>query len=344
MKLLTTLTIVALSAPSFADTLIVTANSSSWSPDVANVVPGDVLRFEYGSGYPHTITSGSKCTYDGVYFDEPLNTTGDYFEFTVPDDGTTEIPFFCDPHCGNGMTGIIMIDVPQGNLNIGIVDIVNPVPMVFTRVGDIETISITGDNYSASSFMIGVEAEDLDVDVDWVASGDIQFYQPSSETYTALNGSGTQTLLSGQKYAFIGDGIFDFEISFYSFPDEGNAYLSGLSLNGNGSITSSGDMFMFRTSTATTGQMAFDGEGAITMSVGGNVTSLLTLPPSGEEGSVTIPAGTHYLDFSDFAFMTMNMNGGDGGGGGIPEDVNGDCVVDVSDLLQIISAWGSTCP
>ena len=32
------------------------------------------------------------------------------------------------------------------------------------------------------------------------------------------------------------------------------------------------------------------------------------------------------------------------GENGIPEDVNGDCVVGVSDLLQIIGVWGSTCP
>ena len=113
MKFFATLTIVALSAPSFADTLIVTANASSWSPDVANCVPGDVLRFEYGTGYPHTITSGTSCTYDGLYFDEPLSSPGDFYEFTVPDNGTTEIPFFCDPHFNNGMTGVITIDLPS---------------------------------------------------------------------------------------------------------------------------------------------------------------------------------------------------------------------------------------
>ena len=32
------------------------------------------------------------------------------------------------------------------------------------------------------------------------------------------------------------------------------------------------------------------------------------------------------------------------GENGIPEDVNGDCVVDVSDLLQIIGVRGSTFP
>ena len=112
MKLLTTLTIVALSATSLADTLIVTANQTSWLPDVVYCVPGDVLRFEYGTGYPHTITSGTSCTYDGLYFNEPLSNLGDYYEFTVTNDGTAEIPFFCAPHCNNGMTGVIMIDLP----------------------------------------------------------------------------------------------------------------------------------------------------------------------------------------------------------------------------------------
>jgi plastocyanin len=112
MKLLTALTIVTLSATSFADTLIVTANPTSWSPAVANCYPGDVLRFEYGGGYPHTITSGSGCTYDGVYFDEPLSSPGAYYEWTVPSEGPAEIPFFCDPHCNNGMTGVIVIDLP----------------------------------------------------------------------------------------------------------------------------------------------------------------------------------------------------------------------------------------
>ena len=35
---------------------------------------------------------------------------------------------------------------------------------------------------------------------------------------------------------------------------------------------------------------------------------------------------------------------GDGGGSDFPEDVNGDGVVDVIDLLAIIAAWGATSP
>ena len=94
IKTIFSLTVMAFTTSSFADTFIVTANSTSWSPSEANVVPGDVIRFEYGSGYPHTITSGSSCTYDGLYFNAELNSPGDYYEFTITEDLPSEIPFF----------------------------------------------------------------------------------------------------------------------------------------------------------------------------------------------------------------------------------------------------------
>ena len=37
-------------------------------------------------------------------------------------------------------------------------------------------------------------------------------------------------------------------------------------------------------------------------------------------------------------------DGDDGGDDGFPEDVNGDGVVNVSDLLAVIAAWGATSP
>ncbi|MDE1038430.1 MAG: hypothetical protein OR996_06265, partial [Phycisphaerales bacterium] len=75
----------------------------------------------------------------------------------------------------------------------------------------------------------------------------------------------------------------------------------------------------------------------------------LILPASGEEADVDVPVGTHtiYLngDGTGMGMLLMQMgDGDDGGGGSMPEDVNGDCVVDVSDLLQVIGVWGSTCP
>jgi plastocyanin len=352
MKLLTTLTIVALSAPSFADTLIVTANASSWSPDVVNCVPGDVLRFEYGTGYPHTITSGTSCTYDGLYFDEPLSSPGDYYEFTVPDDGTTEIPFFCAPHCNNGMTGVIMIDLPDGHMEIGIVNIVNPAPLSYSRSLVTETILIEGFNVLGTSFLIGVEIDMNDVDVDWTAvsgSNELKLVDVAANASTVLNGSGTVTLTAGKKYAFIGKTFysnFTFSIEFPSHEVSGGDF-TAFEFAGYGSVVATGDSMMFRSAYSNageTGEITFIGEGDIPISIVGDVTSsTLTLPPLGEEGVVSIPAGLHIISFENFGLLTMNMGNGDDAGS-MPEDVNGDGVVGVDDLLAIIAAWGATSP
>jgi len=287
---------------------------------------------------------------DGVWFNEPLTTTGDYYEFTVPDDATTEIPFYCSPHCNAGMTGVIMIDIPQGQLDIGLVDIVNAEPMMFSRVASTETISITGTLDAQTSFFIGVQVEDFDVDVTYSVSSkydNVLLLDVAAGTDAPLNGSGVVTLSAGQKYVFAGDAIggdFDFEMSSHSEVDAGASF-SAMNIAGHGSVVATGDQFVFRTSGAGSGSMTFEGEGEIQMSVVGEVSSAtLTLPPLGEEGIVTVPAGSHDINFQDVAIMTMYMGEGDGGGGGMPEDVNGDCVVDVSDLLQIIGAWGSSCP
>ena len=355
MKLLTALTIVTLSATSFADTLIVTANPTSWSPDVVNCVPGDILRFEYGTGYPHTITSGTSCTYDGLYFNEPLSSPGDFYEFTVPDDGTTEIPFFCAPHCNNGMTGVIMIDEPQeSRIDVGVVNIVNPDPFLYTRVGTTETISIGGGSNLNTSFTFAVEIEDYDAEVTVTATtagtAELLLYDPALETDTPLS-SGPLTLLSGNRYAFHGYagidvGEFLFELSWEENGMEEGANFTGMYLAGEGSLVGTGDTLMLNYGNPEAfGNITFEGEGEISMTVVGNASSTtLTLPPDAEEGVVTIPAGSHDINFNGFAMFMLNDGNEDDGDGGIPEDVNGDCVVDVSDLLQIIGVWGSTCP
>ena len=79
MKTFLTILIGSFACHTFADTYVVTAYPSSWVPDVVNVVPGDIVRFEYGGGSPHTATSGSPCSDDGL-FDGALNGSGDYLE------------------------------------------------------------------------------------------------------------------------------------------------------------------------------------------------------------------------------------------------------------------------
>ena len=122
MKSLIACSVLALTAGSFADTHVVEAYSMSFEPDVITVQPGDVIRWEYVTGYPHDVTSGTKCTHDGyLYLDIP---SGGSVEWTVPEDAPSEIPYFCELHCGNGMTGMINVegDSDEGRMVIGIVD------------------------------------------------------------------------------------------------------------------------------------------------------------------------------------------------------------------------------
>ncbi len=120
------LTLLCVTPISFAETHIVEAYSMTFEPDVVTVQPGDVIRWEYVTGYPHDVTSGMKCSHDGyLYLDIPTSPGGSV-EWTVPEDAPSEIPYFCELHCGSGMTGMINVEVPQGNMHIGIVTITNP--------------------------------------------------------------------------------------------------------------------------------------------------------------------------------------------------------------------------
>lgn len=92
-----------------AETHIVLSNDTSFAPDLIHVHPGDTIIWEYNTGYPHTVTSGDDCTADGM-FNGSLDNWGDTFIWEVPLDAPHEIPYFCDPHCMMGMTGLIIVD------------------------------------------------------------------------------------------------------------------------------------------------------------------------------------------------------------------------------------------
>ena len=61
------------------------------------------------------------ATHDGyLYLDIP-DFPGGSVEWTVPADAPSEIPYFCELHCGNGMTGVINVEgdsdeVPHASL------------------------------------------------------------------------------------------------------------------------------------------------------------------------------------------------------------------------------------
>ena len=370
MNKLNTILLTLLCAPaiSFAETHVVEAHSMTFEPHVVTVQPGDVIRWEYVTGYPHDVTSGMKCSHDGYLFlDIP---TGGSVEWTVPEDAPSEIPYFCDLHCGGGMTGMINVegDSEEGRMVIGIVDSSN-CAFSYSDYGDgMETMSFTHnleELNSGGNFLLGVEVEDADVEV-WITAETmgvavLNVFDASAGTTSPLL-SGYMTLFAGQKYAFTGSSTmaavgptFNFGIVWPEGDDEGGI---DMVINGSGgnSVSANGDNVMFRASENGVITMELTAEQDEVMQMAGvaNVScGTLTIPTDGEEGEIEIPAGTHVIvigggnifNTADMGMLLMQMgDGDDGGGGSMPEDVNGDCVVDVSDLLQVIGVWGSTCP
>ncbi|MEE2819786.1 MAG: hypothetical protein VX615_04155, partial [Planctomycetota bacterium] len=164
------------------------------------------------------------------------------------------------------------------------------------------------------------------------------------------------TLTDGHRYMFSSSS--EGEASFFEFSitwleeDEGGVDMGfvGTGLN---TVSAMGDNVMFRASELGEVNLTFtvDEETSIQMSAAGNVTcSTLTIPTDGSEGDIEMPVGTHVIelngDASGMGLVLLQMDGGDDGDGGdsLPEDVNDDGIVNVSDLLAVISAWGATSP
>ncbi len=91
----------------WAELHIVNQIGTTFSPSAITVAPGDTVRWVWSSG-THTVTSGTPCTPDGIYFDSPLSAAVPQFEWVVPMD-VASVPYFCIPHCGMGMTGTITV-------------------------------------------------------------------------------------------------------------------------------------------------------------------------------------------------------------------------------------------
>ncbi|MCA9284867.1 MAG: hypothetical protein KDA22_06625 [Phycisphaerales bacterium] len=110
--------------PALGTTFDVDQVGLTFVPDTLTVAPGDTVVWHWHT-FMHTVTSGSPCTPDGVYFNAPLDAGHPTFTWVVPDDASGEIPYFCIPHCGFDMIGLITVEpaaVP-GDLNgDGIVD------------------------------------------------------------------------------------------------------------------------------------------------------------------------------------------------------------------------------
>ena len=118
ITILAVVTALAMTASVSAETHTVLANNTSFSPSALEVAPGDTVLWQFNSGYPHTVTSGSHCVADGLFFDGPLDAGSPTLEWVVPDYASIDIPYFCQPHCGMGMAGVISINAGGATLQV----------------------------------------------------------------------------------------------------------------------------------------------------------------------------------------------------------------------------------
>jgi len=111
----------------------ITQSGSTFDPGYIEVMTGDTIIWTRTGGN-HTVTSGADCIPDGQ-FDSPLDGKVLTFEWIVPGDAPSDVPYYCTPHCTFGMTGMIVVldgAEPDGDgdgwpdSNDNCVDVYNP--------------------------------------------------------------------------------------------------------------------------------------------------------------------------------------------------------------------------
>jgi plastocyanin len=97
---------VDIAAPRVA---ITTANGSTlrFVPSVVVLEQGDYVRWNWGSLGTHTTTSGSPCVADLLWNASLSSTSTQFTRQFLEAPGNR--PFFCMPHCGLGMTGVVAV-------------------------------------------------------------------------------------------------------------------------------------------------------------------------------------------------------------------------------------------
>ena len=80
---------------------------TTFSPAKLDAMTGDTIIWQWSSGI-HTVTSGADCIPNGI-FDAPLDSTDNSFEWVVPNDSSSIVKYFCQPHCNFGMIGVISV-------------------------------------------------------------------------------------------------------------------------------------------------------------------------------------------------------------------------------------------
>ena len=86
-----------------------------FSPNVIDAKSGDTLHFQWVNGI-HTATSGTSCGPDGK-FNQAITSGQTTLDYQIPANFIGALPFFCIPHCADGMTGTANVVQFVGDVN-----------------------------------------------------------------------------------------------------------------------------------------------------------------------------------------------------------------------------------
>lgn len=88
------------------DVVAVRVASGAFDPAEITVKVGQTVRFAWVGG-SHSVVSGTSCTPDGR-FRSGAPQAGGTFEHKFETPGS--YPYYCEPHCAEGMTGEIVVE------------------------------------------------------------------------------------------------------------------------------------------------------------------------------------------------------------------------------------------
>ncbi len=83
----------------------------TFNPDTLYIAAGDIVIWSWTSG-SHTVTNGTGAADPnaGSLFDASLNSVNPTVQYTFTTPGT--VPYFCRPHEGLGMKGVVFVLAP----------------------------------------------------------------------------------------------------------------------------------------------------------------------------------------------------------------------------------------
>jgi plastocyanin len=90
-----------------ADVVHVTISSNQFDPPSVTIKAGQTVRWTW-SGGTHNVVSGAECGTPDQKFKSGAPIGGGTYEHLFETAGS--FPYYCEPHCGQGMKGTIVVE------------------------------------------------------------------------------------------------------------------------------------------------------------------------------------------------------------------------------------------